>query len=206
MIRNIVFDMGQVMIRFDPEMFMDRAGIYDPDDRKLIRNELFRSVEWAQMDEGTLTEETAEPTILNRIPERLKETVRELLYNWAFPREQIPGMEDLVRRLKETGYRIWLLSNASAMQPKYWQKVPVSRYFDGTLISCDVKTVKPSREIYKLFTEKFSLKPEECLFIDDAPANVAGAIACGWQGIVFHGDADELERKMIASGINIKGK
>ena len=206
MIRNIVFDMGQVMIRFDPEMFMDRAGIYDPDDRKLIRNELFRSVEWAQMDEGTLTEETAEPTILNRIPERLKETVRELLYNWAFPREQIPGMEDLVRRLKETGYRIWLLSNASAMQPKYWQKVPVSRYFDGTLISCDVKTVKPSREIYRLFTEKFILKAEECLFIDDAPANVAGAIACGWQGIVFHGDADELERKMIASGINIKGK
>jgi putative hydrolase of the HAD superfamily len=206
MIRNIVFDMGQVMIRFDPEMFMDRAGIYDPDDRKLIRNELFRSVEWAQMDEGTLTEETAEPTILNRIPERLKETVRELLYNWAFPREQIPGMEDLVRRLKETGYRIWLLSNASAMQPKYWQKVPVSRYFDGTMISCDVKVVKPSREIYRLFTEKFILKAEECLFIDDAPANVAGAIACGWQGIVFHGDADELERKMIASGINIKGK
>jgi putative hydrolase of the HAD superfamily len=206
MIRNIVFDMGQVMIRFDPEMFMDRAGIYDPDDRKLIRNELFRSVEWAQMDEGTLTEETAEPTILNRIPERLKETVRELLYNWAFPREQIPGMEDLVRRLKETGYGIWLLSNASAMQPKYWQKVPVSRYFDGTMISCDVKVVKPSREIYRLFTEKFILKAEECLFIDDAPANVAGAIACGWQGIVFHGDADELERKMIASGINIKGK
>ena len=206
MIRNIVFDMGQVMIRFDPEMFMDRAGIYDPDDRKLIRNELFRSVEWAQMDEGTLTEETAEPTILNRIPERLKETVRELLYNWAFPREQIPGMEDLVRRLKETGYRIWLLSNASAMQPKYWQKVPVSRYFDGTMISCDVKVVKPSREIYRLFTEKFILKAEECLFIDDAPANVAGAIACGWQGIVFHGDADELERKMIAFGINIKGK
>jgi putative hydrolase of the HAD superfamily len=206
MIRNIVFDMGQVMIRFDPEMFMDRAGIYDPDDRKLIRNELFRSVEWAQMDEGTLTEETAEPTILNRIPERLKETVRELLYNWAFPREQIPGMEDLVRRLKETGYGIWLLSNASAMQPKYWQKVPVSRYFDGTMISCDVKVVKPSREIYRLFTEKFILKAEECLFIDDAPANVAGAIACGWQGIVFHGDADELERKMIASGVNIKGK
>lgn len=204
MIRNIVFDMGQVMIRFDPEIFMDRAGIHDPDDRRQIRNELFRSVEWAQMDEGTLTEETAEPTIMARMPEKLRGTVRELLYNWAFPREQIPGMEDLVRRLKEAGYSIWLLSNASAMQPKYWQKVSVSRYFDGTLISCDVKVVKPSREIYRLFTEKFSLKPEECLFVDDAPANVAGAIACGWQGIVFHGDAAELERKLLASGINIR--
>ena len=186
MIRNIVFDMGQVMIRFDPEMFMDRADIHDPGDRKLIRNELFRSVEWAQMDEGTLTEETAEPKIMARIPEKLRETVRELLYNWAFPREQIPGM-----------------SNASAMQPKYWQKVPASRYFDGTLISCNVHAVKPCKEIYRIFSEKYHLKPEECLFIDDAPANVAGAIACGWQGIVFHGDADELERKLVDFGINI---
>jgi len=202
MIRNIVFDMGRVMIRFEPETFMDRAGVQDPGDRKLIRNELFRSVEWAQMDEGTLTEETAWTTVSRRFPERLQETVRELLFNWAFPTEQVPGMEDLVRRLKEAGYGIWLLSNASAMQPVYWREVPASRYFDGTLISCHVRVVKPSREIYRIFTDRFSLKPEECLFIDDAPANVAGAIACGWQGIVFHGDADELERKLAASGIS----
>jgi len=203
MIRNIVFDMGKVMIEFNPARFMDRAGIEDPEDRKLIMNELFMSVEWAQMDEGTLEEKTAEPLILARIPQRLQESVRELLYNWAFPREQIPGMEDLVRRLKESGYGIYLLSNASTMQHVYWPKIPVSRYFDGKLISCDVGVVKPSREIYRIFTEKFSLNPEECLFVDDAPANVAGAIACGWQGIVFHGDAEELERKMSAAGISI---
>lgn len=201
MIRNIVFDMGQVMIRFDPDHFMDRAGISRPEDRKRVRNELFRSVEWAQMDEGALTEETAEPLILARMPERLRPTVRELLYNWAFPREPVPGMEDLARRLKEAGYGIWLLSNASKMQPAYWRQVPASRYFDGTMISCDVRVVKPCREIYRLFTKKFGLKPEECLFIDDAPANVAGAIACGWQGIVFHGDAEELEQKLAAAGI-----
>ena len=201
MIRNIVFDMGRVIIRFDPETFMDRAGVRDPEDRKLIRNELFRSVEWAQMDEGTLTEETAWLIIAPRIPARLRETAKELLFHWACPAEEIPGMEDLVRRLKEAGYGIWLLSNASAMQPEYWGKLPVSRYFDGTLISCDVRVVKPSREIYRLFTEKFSLKPEECLFIDDKPANVAGAVACGWQGIVFHGDAGELERKLAAAGV-----
>ena len=59
MIRNIVFDMGKVMIQFDPDRFMDRAGIEDAADRKLIMNELFKSVEWAQMEEGTHTEETA---------------------------------------------------------------------------------------------------------------------------------------------------
>ena len=203
MIRNIVFDMGQVILTFDPKHFMDREQINDPEDRKLILNELFLSVEWAQMDAGTLTEETAEPLILERFPERLKETVRNLLYNWAYPRETIAGMEDIVKALKEAGYGIYLLSNASKAQHQYWPLVPVSEYFDGKLISCDVKVVKPCHRIYELFTEKFDLNPEECLFIDDATANVAAAIACGWQGIVFHGDAAELKLKLRKAGVRI---
>ena len=203
MIRNIVFDMGNVVIRFDPVFFLDRAGITDEDDRMLVMNELFLSVEWAQMDAGILTEQTAEPLILERIPERLKDTVRSLLFSWAYPRDMIPGMEDMIRKLKEAGYGIYLLSNASAAQHEYWPKFPVSRLFDGKLISCDVKVVKPCQRIYQLFTEKFSLTPQECVFIDDAPANVAGAVACGWQGIVFHGSAEELEQKLRYMGISV---
>ncbi len=203
MIRNIVFDMGNVLIRFDPPFFLDRAGIMDPDDRKLILRELFLSVEWAQMDAGTLTEETAEPVVLARIPERLRNAVSNLLYHWADQREEIPGMRELVVRLKDAGYGIYLLSNASVAQHRYWPEYEVSRYMDGKLISCDVKVVKPCHRIYQLFTEKFSLIPEECLFIDDAPANVAGAAACGWQGIVFHGDAAELEQKLRQMGIRL---
>lgn len=203
MTRNIVFDMGNVIIKFDPPYFLDRAGVNDPEDRKLIMNELFRSVEWAQMDAGTLTEETAEPLILQRFPDRLKDTVRDLLYSWAYPRDMIPGMEDLIRRLKKSGYGIYLLSNASKAQHEYWPKYPVSELFDGKLISCDVRVIKPCHKIYQLFTQRFSLQPEGCLFIDDSAANVAGAIACGWQGIVFHGSAEELEKKLRWSGISI---
>lgn len=203
MVRNIVFDMGQVIIRFDPAFFMDREGITDPEERKLIMNELFLSVEWAQMDAGVLTEETAEPSILQRFPERMHEKVRHLLYNWAYPRETVPGMEEIVEKLKNQGYGVYLLSNASKAQHQYWPLIPVSRLFDGKLISCDVRTVKPCPRIYELFTEKFGLKPEECLFVDDSTANVAAAIACGWQGIVFHGDAEELKKKMNEKGIII---
>ena len=203
MIRNIVFDMGNVVIRFDPSYFMDRARINDPEDRKLVLNELFLSVEWAQMDAGTLTEKTAEPLIMQRIPERLRETVRSLLFSWAYPRDMIPGMEDLIGRLKRDGYSIYLLSNASVLQHEYWPKFPVSRLFDGKLISCDVGIVKPCHRIYQVFTDRFSLNAEECLFIDDAAANVAGAIACGWQGIVFHGSSEELERKLKLAGVSV---
>lgn len=202
MIRQIVFDMGNVMIRFDPDLFMDREGISDPEDRKLVLRELFHSVEWALMDRGILTEETAAPSILERFPVRLRDTVLHLLFSWSRDRDGIPGMEELVSRLKSAGYGIWLLSNASVSQHEYWPKVPASRLFDGTMISCDVGAVKPMPEIYRAVTEKFGLFPEECVFIDDAPINVAGAIACGWKGIVFHEDVALLEKNLRELGIS----
>ena len=203
MIRNIVFDMGRVLIRFDPELFIDREGITDPADRRLILDELFNSVEWAQMDRGILEEKTAEPFILERFPERLHPVVRNLLYRWAIPGDETDGMRELVRELKDAGYGLYLLSNASTAQHRYWPLFPVSTYFDGKLISCDVKVVKPMREIYQLFTDRFLLDPEECLFIDDSAANVAAAVTCGWSGIVFHQDVDQLRNKMRSMGIRI---
>ena len=203
MIRNIVFDMGNVLIRFDPLLFIEREGITDQEDRKIILDELFNSVEWAQMDRGILEEKTAEPFILKRFPERLHPAVCNLLYHWAIPGDEFYGMRELVAELKEAGYRLFLLSNASTAQHRYWPLFPVSRYFDGKLISCDVKVAKPMREIYQIFTDRFLLDPEECLFIDDAPANVAAAITCGWNGIVFHGDAVQLRLKMRQFGIRI---
>lgn len=205
MIRNIVFDMGQVLVRFDPNRFLDREGIMDAGDRKIVMNELFRSMEWAQMDLGTMTEEMAEAMIMPRIPERLREKAGHLLWHWADDREMIDGMEELAAGLKVNGYRLFLLSNASVAQHTYWPRFPVSRQFDGKLISCDVRVVKPMPEIYRIFMEKFSLKPEECLFIDDAAINVAAAVAQGWQGIVFHGDAEELKRKLRLAGIRTEG-
>ena len=203
MIRNIVFDMGNVLVQFDPERFMDVAGITDRKDRELIIRELFRSVEWAQMDLGVLTEATAEPIILPRFPESLRPPVSRLLSHWADQRETVPGMEDLLKKLKRAGYGLYLLSNASVMQHEYWPRFEMSALFDGKLISCDVGIVKPNPEIYRKFTEQFSLWTEECLFIDDQPINVAMAIQCGWSGIVFHGDVEELKKKLLLFGITV---
>lgn len=203
MIRNIVFDMGNVLIRFDPDAFMTREKILDPEDRTVVMNEMFRSVEWALMDRGTLDEKTAEPLILSRIPEHLKEKTKKLLYQWAYPREMMDGMETLVANLKDAGYGIYLLSNASTAHHEYWPRFPVSRMMDGVLISADVHMIKPMDGIYQLFTERFRLKPEECLFIDDLPVNVSGAVMNGWQGIVYHGNTPELVKKLREMGVKI---
>ena len=202
MIKNILFDMGQVLIRFDQKYFIKRLGIEDADLDLLLR-EVYRSVEWVQMDRGTLREEDAFRSISKRLPERLHDAAWKLICMWDRPILEIDGMYDLVAELKRKGYGIYLLSNASVRQHDYWPRIPASRFFDGKLISADVKVIKPQPEIYQLCLEKFNLKAEECFFIDDAPANIEGALCCGISGAVFHGDVKLLRSQLRAAGVDV---
>ena len=115
-------------------------------------------------------------------------------------RDVINGMYDLVAELKDSGCGIYLLSNASVRQHDYWPRIPASKFFDGKLISADVKVIKPQPEIYRLCLEKFNLNAGECFFIDDAPANSEGALCCGISGAVFHGDVSLLRSQLRAAG------
>ncbi len=202
MIKNILFDMGQVLIRFDRDYFMDRLGVAS-EDKPLLMREVFLSVEWVQMDRGTLWEEEAFHRIAARLPERLHDAAQKLISMWDRPILEIDGMYDLVAELKDMGYGIYLLSNASVRQHDYWPRIPASRFFDGKLISADHHVIKPQMEIYRLCLEKFGLQAEECFFIDDAPANIEGALCCGIPGAVFHGDAKLLRSQLRAAGIPV---
>lgn len=203
MIRNILFDMGNVLLRFDRRVFLDRLNVTE-EDKKLLLKEVFLSEEWVLMDAGVLCEETAEPIMCTRLPEHLHEAVHQLASCWDQPIIPVEGMYGLVRELKDAGYGIYLLSNASVRQHDYWPRVPGSEFFDGTLISADEKIMKPQPEIYHLCMERFGLKPEECIFIDDVQANVDGAIACGIAGVVFRGDVSVLRSSLKNAGIRIR--
>ena len=200
MIRNIIFDMGNVLIRFEPYLFMERLGV-PPEERELLNREVFRSVEWVQLDHGTITEAEAVARMCGRVPETLHDAVAKLVSHWDRPILPVEGMEELARELKRKGYGVYLLSNASRRQHEYWPRIPASPYFDGTLISADAGLLKPDPAIYRLLCETFSLLPEECCFIDDSPPNVEAARCCGWQGVVFHGDVTILRRELHAAGI-----
>ena len=202
MIKNILFDMGQVLIRFDQKYFIRRLGI-EKADMDLLLREVYRSVEWVQMDRGSLREEDAFRSISRRLPERLHDAAWKLICMWDRPILEIDGMYELVAELKDMGYGIYLLSNASVRQHEYWPRIPASRFFDGKLISADVHVIKPQPEIYRLCLEKFGLNAEECFFIDDAPANIEGALCCGIAGAVFHGDAGLLRRELRAAGVPV---
>ena len=203
MIKNIVFDMGNVVIRFDPTAFIDRFGV-SAEEREMLLREVFRSPEWVMMDRGTLTDEQCADILCPRLPEHLRDIARKLIAFWDRPILETEGICPLIEELKGLGYGIYLLSNASCRQPDYWQRVPASRFFDGTLISYSVRLVKPMPEIYEKFFETFSLKREECFFIDDSPANVEAALYVGMPATVFHNDTARLRRELRAAGVMVK--
>lgn len=201
MIRNIIFDMGEVLIYFRPESFLDRYEI-SWEDKDLLYREVFRGMEWPLLDWGALNDAEALERIRPRIPERLHGIAGELVSMWDRPIEPIPGMAELVKGLKEAGYGIYLLSNASLRHPEYWDRVPGSEYFDGLMVSAFEKLVKPDPAIYQAMMDRFGLDVSECVFIDDAPVNIAGAYLAGLDGIIFRG-VEDLKDRLAERGISV---
>ena len=203
MIRNIVFDMGGVLIRWCPDEFMEILGIPE-EDRETLRKGVYDTIEWHQMDRGTLSMEDGVSILLSRLPERLRETGRYLALHWyekcLLPME---GMEALIRELKDKGYGIYLLSNAKTDLYQYFDRIPGSQYFDGKLVSADWKLLKPQHEIFETLFREFHLKPEECFFVDDMVANAEGARYAGMDSAVFDGDISRLRKALSASGVPV---
>ncbi len=197
MIENIVFDMGKVLIAFDVPrylaMFADNAT-----DQELLRREVFRSVEWVQLDRGTITDEQATVQICQRLPAHLHQAVAEIFARWHEEIPPLDGMYELVRDLKGAGYRIYLLSNTSVRFHHFRKNIPALEFFDGEFISADCGLLKPELEIYLRFLEQYQLEGPSCVFIDDVPANIEAALRAGMQGIVYHDDVPHLRNCLRA--------
>lgn len=202
MIKHVVFDMGGVLINFDADRYTARF-VPDADGRALIRRELFRSVEWVRMDRGTITDDEVVAAVCARLPERLHQAVRDVLDNWHQDIPPLDGVYDLVKELKGKGYGIYLLSNTCTRFHSFRKNIPALEFFDGEFVSCDFQLVKPEPGIYLRFLEFFHLRPEECVFIDDDPRNIEGAIRCGMGGIIYHGDPGLLRRQLQGLGVNL---
>ena len=199
MIKNILFDMGNVLIRFEPKQYVKNAGLSESDQQLLLR-ELYGSIDWVRLDRGTITEEEVYAHACARLPAELHAAAEYIIYHWNEPIVPITGTADVVRELKARGYTLYLLSNAARRQHTYWHDIPGSECFSGTLISADVHLLKPEAAIYQALFDKFDLTAASCLFIDDFPPNIEAAENAGMQGIVFH-DAGQLREELKARGI-----
>lgn len=186
--------MGKVIIGFDPEIFMDRLAITGEKDRGLLKEKIYDSPLWKQMDHGDLDEQRMIEIVEPELPEHLKSYVRPLISRWCDPIIMIEGMNDLVFKLKQKGYGIYLLSNASVMQKVYWPDVNCASCFDGVVVSAFEHVMKPDPKIYEILLERYGLTADECIFIDDRKDNIEAAGKLGFDTFLFEGHADELER------------
>ena len=156
MIRNIVFDMGMVLLEYDPvKVCWEYTD--NPEDVEWMRRELFDSKEWSLLDEGTLTDAQALERVQKRLPnEHLRWLAKESLEHWhEYNIWAKPGMGELVKELKEKGFGIYLCSNCSVRLRVFEHEIPGIEYFDGTLVSAEEKLAKPNPAIYeRLFISK----------------------------------------------------
>ena len=193
MIKNIVFDMGVVLIRWDPVGFVNELGLNEEDSAQLMKYTYGCDL-WGKMDWGLNEEEDVYAYACENLPERLHEYAYRLIHHWSSNLQAIPGMKELVADCKLAGKKVYLLSNASHKQKKYWPNVPGSELFDGRIVSAEVNVAKPDRRIFEVLLKTYDLKADECVFIDDMWPNVVGAMQAGLHGVVFDGDANRLRR------------
>jgi glucose-1-phosphatase len=196
MIRNIIFDLGNVLISFRPSEYLDSKN-YPNDLKSVILTDIFRSSEWKMLDNGEITTQEAIDSIALKSSLKRPEIARifDLRTELMFPLDNnvkmLPG-------LRKRGYSLYFLSNFPIdIFDKVKEGLSFFSHFNGGLISAEVRASKPAALIYKILIDKYALKPEECLFVDDIEANVDTAESLGMKGLVTYGSPEissEIER------------
>lgn len=188
MIRNIIFDFGAVLVDWNPHYVYD-PYFGDPEKATWFIDNICTAAWNKELDGGKpFSQGVAE--LSAQYPEWAPEI--ELYHrNWKkMMGGAIPGMYDLVADLKQAGYGIYGLTNwASETFYTIVNDYPVFSLLDGMVVSGDVRLLKPDAAIFNCLLDKYGLKAEESVFIDDNAENVDGAIAAGLSAIRFTGAA-----------------
>lgn len=192
MIKNVVFDFGQVLVHFEPA-YMVKKYLSDQDDCVLIETVLFDRLYWDKQDAGTITDEEMLAAVKARLPQRLWDIAEEIYQNWIYNIPEMEGMAELINEVQTRyGKQIFLLSNISKFFAEHADEVPILKFFEKRVFSAVCGKVKPNRDIFEYLCSTYDIIPDETLFIDDSAKNIAGAEAFGIHGYLFDGNVDAL--------------
>lgn len=204
MIRNILLDMGGVVVHWNPEMYMELLGPKDSNDRLLLMRETYKSVNWIKQDRGYTDEDYTIQQAYLHLPARLHSYVEPLVKGWPSLNKEVEGMYEIGLALKANGYELYLLTNASKAHHVYFPKYRFYSLVENHIfLSADVHLLKPEPEYFHKALETFGLNKEECLFIDDNAANIEEAQNLGMDALVFYQDIERLKEELREKGIRI---
>ena len=190
-IKNIVFDMGNVLMRFDGPYFAAQFTDSEADAAALNRA-LFGSPTWSLLDSGTVSYDTMLRVARAHLDERLWPNLEACFAGWAAYSSPIEETNALAAELKAEGYGVYLLSNAGTRIHEQLDHMPAWDLMDGAVVSAEERMMKPDPGIYALLCERYGLDPAECLFVDDNADNCEGARVAGMQAVRYSGDASVI--------------
>lgn len=193
MIKNVIFDVGKVLVEWEPLVAMKKLG-FDDETAKAVAAATTDSPEWDESDRSVGTDEEILAMLIGNAPEYEKE-IRTFWENISLPIYQYDYARAWIRELKNKGYGVYILSNYGRWT---YQNTTEALSFledvDGAVFSYQVHQMKPEPEIYQTLLTKYGLKAEECVFLDDRQVNIDGAKAQGMEGIVFTSYEEAVER------------
>ena len=199
MIRNIIFDIGNVLSAFRWEGFLADKG-FDKEMIDRIGNASVRTDAWYEFDKGVYSDEEVVELFVKNDPEIAAEIHKAFDYVEGMV-ELYPYTMDWINGFKTDGYKVYYLSNfsynAETQCPESLSFLPI---MDGGILSYTVKMTKPDPKIYELLLSTYDLKAEECIFIDDTLRNVEAAEKLGIHGVRFTSqkETEARVRKLIA--------
>ena len=195
MYKNIIFDLGGVMVDFDPKTYLvDRFCNAEVEEQ--VSQLTFESEEWKLLDAGLITRSEANLRMLARAKEYGRAfEVQGVLDDWMHILRPRRRMQELVRKLKSRGYCVYYLSNIP--------EDVLKGLFDGGVASCEVHINKPDPRIYKALLDKYQLKAGESVFIDDRLENVQAAFRLGFAGIQMKDSVGTLVRSLATCSVVI---
>ena len=184
MIKNIIFDIGNVLMEYRWAEALEDTGL-SKETAQDIWTQMFDDNLWVMHDAGTATTDDLIKQFGARFPEYAK-NIEEFLIHGERMHIKRPEIWEKVHTLKQLGYGIYLLSNYSEYLFKIHMKdAAFMDDIDGKLVSYEVNQVKPDRDIYETLLDRFSLDPRDCIFLDDRKENTDTAKALGIESITI---------------------
>lgn len=199
-VRAVVFDVGNVLYGWDPDAFLVTQVADDAARLKFIEDtDLFA---WHETLDGGRPYDEAAVELSEKFPEYV-----HLIAAWSDRFGEtisgpVPGVHEIVAELDERGVPLFAITNFSA---DFWGPFVAGEraFFDrfrDIVVSGEVKLLKPDPAIYFLALDRFRLRPDEALFIDDRAINVDGAEAVGMNGHLFT-TAESLRARLETEGL-----
>lgn len=185
MVKNIIFDVGMVLVNFDWAGVLKELG-FSGEEFEAVADATVRTPQWDEFDRSAISDEELLESFLEKAP-NYQEQIHEFWNHMDRMITQYPYAKEWIGELKEAGYRIYILSNYARRTYELTKDTGLNflPLVDGALFSFQVGRVKPEPEIYELLMEQYGLKPQECVFIDDNPRNLVYPQKLGWRTIQF---------------------